>query len=211
MKLSDLQLWRSSRLIAREMGLSQPRVLEVLHDNELHANHYSRSARLFSGDRPLRIQFCKSLRRQNTADELILYNILWTERKDIFKREGVFDIHNSHLWARDDRPCIRECAYQFRSSVSATILGDIVVGPCLLPAWQADCSVISWFSGNCSTGTAWGAGVVVSARWSLVTLWRRCPQWLNSTYPGRWNGCRGLIPWPSPSPDLTSMDFFMLG
>jgi hypothetical protein len=28
--------WRSSSDIARELGLSQPRVLEVLHDDELH-------------------------------------------------------------------------------------------------------------------------------------------------------------------------------
>jgi hypothetical protein len=36
--------WRSSRDIARELGLSQPRVLEVLHDNQLNPYHYSRSA-----------------------------------------------------------------------------------------------------------------------------------------------------------------------
>jgi hypothetical protein len=32
--------WRSSRDIARELGLSQQRVLEVLHDDQLHPYHY---------------------------------------------------------------------------------------------------------------------------------------------------------------------------
>jgi hypothetical protein len=36
--------WRSSLDIARELGLSQPRVLEVLHGDQLHPYHYSRSA-----------------------------------------------------------------------------------------------------------------------------------------------------------------------
>jgi hypothetical protein len=36
--------WRSSRDIARELGLSQPRVPEALHGEQLHPYHYSRSA-----------------------------------------------------------------------------------------------------------------------------------------------------------------------
>jgi hypothetical protein len=36
--------WRSSRDIARELRLSQPSVLEVLYDDQLHPYHYSRSA-----------------------------------------------------------------------------------------------------------------------------------------------------------------------
>jgi hypothetical protein len=39
--------WRSSRDIVRELGLSQPRVLEILHDDQLHPYHYSRSTHLF--------------------------------------------------------------------------------------------------------------------------------------------------------------------
>jgi hypothetical protein len=71
--------WRSSRDIARELGLSQPRVLEVLHDDQLHPYHYSRGAHLFPDDRFLRMQFCEWLRHQHAADELFWHNILWTD------------------------------------------------------------------------------------------------------------------------------------
>jgi hypothetical protein len=91
--------WRSSRDIARELGLSQLRVLEVLHADQLHPYHYSRSAHLFADDHPLRMQFCEWLRHQHAADELLLHNILWTDEA-CFTREGVFSVHNSHLWAR---------------------------------------------------------------------------------------------------------------
>jgi hypothetical protein len=36
--------WKSSRDIARELGLSQQRGLEVLHDDQLHSYHYSPGA-----------------------------------------------------------------------------------------------------------------------------------------------------------------------
>jgi hypothetical protein len=47
----------------------------------------------------------------------------------------VFDVHNSHLLARDNPHAIRERGYKVRFSVIvwAGIVGDIVVGLYLLP------------------------------------------------------------------------------
>jgi hypothetical protein len=60
------------------------------------------------------------------ADELFLH-ILWTDEA-CFTREGVFNVHNSHLWAQDNPHAIRERGYQVRFSVSvwAGIVGDIL-------------------------------------------------------------------------------------
>jgi hypothetical protein len=35
----ELEPWKRSRCIALELGLFQPRVLEVLHDDQLHPRH----------------------------------------------------------------------------------------------------------------------------------------------------------------------------
>jgi hypothetical protein len=80
------------------------------------------------------MQFCEWLRHQHAADELFLHNILRTDEA-CFSREGVFNVHNSHLWARDNPHAIRERVYQVRFSVSiwAGIVEVIVVGPYLLP------------------------------------------------------------------------------
>jgi hypothetical protein len=51
--------WRSSRVISHEFGPSQPRVLEVLHGDQLHPYHHSWRADFFPDDRPLRMQFCE--------------------------------------------------------------------------------------------------------------------------------------------------------
>jgi hypothetical protein len=80
------------------------------------------------------MQFCEWLQHQHAADELFLHNILWSDEA-CFTREGVFNVHNSHVWARDNTHAIRERGYQVRFSVRvwAGIVGYIVVGPYLLP------------------------------------------------------------------------------
>jgi hypothetical protein len=79
------------------------------------------------------MQFCEWLRHQDATDELFLH-ILWTDEA-CFTREGVFNVHNSHLCARDNPHAIRErgCQVRFIVSVWAGIVGDIVMGTCLLP------------------------------------------------------------------------------
>jgi hypothetical protein len=79
------------------------------------------------------MKFCELL-HQHAADELFSHNILWTDEA-CFTRDGVFNVHNSHLWARDNPHAIRKRGYQVRFSVSvwAAIVGDIVVGPYLIP------------------------------------------------------------------------------
>ena len=42
--------------------------------------------------------------------------------------------------------------------------------------------------------------------WDLIVR-----DFLNKTYPNRWIGRNGLTPWPSRSPDITSLDFFLWG
>lgn len=46
----ELEPWSS-----RELGIHQPRILEVLHDDQLQPYHYSRSTHLFPNDRPVRM------------------------------------------------------------------------------------------------------------------------------------------------------------
>jgi hypothetical protein len=83
------------------------------------------------------MQFCEWLRHQHAADKLFLHNITWTDKVS-FTCEGVLNVHNSHLWARDNPHAICKRGYQvcFSVSVLAGIVGDIVVGPYLLPAQQ---------------------------------------------------------------------------
>jgi hypothetical protein len=118
----------SSRNIAWELGLSQWSVLKVLHYNQVHPYHYSWSTS--PDDSPLRMQSFKWLQHEHTADELFLHNILWTDNV-CCTREGVFNIHNSHLWAWYNPHAICEHKYHVCVCVSvwAGIIGDFVWAP----------------------------------------------------------------------------------
>jgi hypothetical protein len=84
-------------------------------------------AHLFPDYCPLRMR----PRHQHTGDELSLHDILWASEA-CFTSGGAFNVHTSHLWARDNPYVIRERGYQVRFSVSVwtDVVGDIVPGLC---------------------------------------------------------------------------------
>jgi hypothetical protein len=125
--------------------------------------------------------FCEWLRHQHAADELFLHNILWTDEA-CFTREGVFNIHNSDFWARDNPHAIRERGYQVRFSVIvwAGTVGDIVMGPYLLP----DRLTAQRYRNFLETSTGLLEDVPLAVRQRLwfqhdgapaLPLWGRCP------------------------------------
>jgi hypothetical protein len=185
--------WESSRDIALELGLSQPSVLEVFHDDQLHPYHCSRRAHLFSDDHPLLMQFCEWL-HQHAANELFLHNILWTDEA-CFTREGLFNVH---VLARNNPHAVSERGYQVRFSLSvwAGIVGIIVVGPYLLP----DKLTAQRYRDILETvlpGLFEDVPLAVRQRtWfqqdgAPAHYGENGRQWLNATYPGRWIGRGG--------------------
>jgi hypothetical protein len=137
------------------------------------------------------MQFCEWLRHQYAADELFLHKILWTD-KACFTREGVFIVHNNHIWAWDNPHAIREHGYKVHFSISvwAVIIRDIVVGPCLLPdrltAQYHD------FLETVLPGLLEDVLLAVMQRFwfqhdgASAHCGEDVRQWLNATYPGRW-------------------------
>jgi hypothetical protein len=85
----ERQTWKISHDIARELRLSKPWVLEVLHDDQLHPQ-------LFLDDLPLSKQLREWLRHQHAYDDLFLHNVLCTD-VTCFTPEGVINVPNSHL------------------------------------------------------------------------------------------------------------------
>jgi hypothetical protein len=119
---------------------------------------------MFPADRPIQTQVCytKTLRMRRD--------------KACFTRDGVFNVHNSHLWACANPNANSKPVYQVRFIISISfwvgILEEIVVG-FLSATWQTDCSTIS-------TGPAWrcassyGTEIVVSTLRSSKSLLGTC-------------------------------------
>jgi hypothetical protein len=64
-------------------------------------------------------------------DELFFHNIPWINEVCLL----VLNVRSNHLWERDNLDAIGERGYEvrFSISVSAGIVGNIAVGPYLLP------------------------------------------------------------------------------
>jgi hypothetical protein len=186
MKMPQLQLWIEKHGeahcdITREFRLFQ-RVLEVFHDSQFHPYH-------------------SILATASICLRWALFMQHFVDSWSMFYACCVFSVHNSHLWGQDNH-AIHKHGYEV--SIWAGISGDIVG---VSAAWQAVCSMVSWFSGNCSTGAAWGCALT----WKAEIVYDRAPahcwedvwQWLNMTYPGRWIVCVGLVACPHWLPDQT--------
>jgi hypothetical protein len=88
------------------MGFLQPRVLELLNDDQFDPCQCSRSLRLFPDDRFLRMQLCEWL-HQYTEVRSFHANFLLTDEAR-FEHGNVFNFHSSHYWALDNPHGIRE-------------------------------------------------------------------------------------------------------
>jgi hypothetical protein len=207
--------WSSNHL-ALELELSQPSVLKVRHNNQLHPYHYLWSTHLFLDNHPLCMQFCEWLQHQHAADELFLHNILWTD-KACFTPDSVFNTLNSHLWAQDNPHTICKHGYwvHFSVSVWAGITRNIVMGTCLLTdrlsaQWYHDFHEIVLLGMLEDVPLALRQRLWFQHDGAALRYGEDVWQWLNMTYSGSWIGCGGQIAWHPLSLDLTGW-FFHVG
>jgi hypothetical protein len=126
--------YRSTRGIVRELGVEHRAVHLIPQDEDLYPYHYSEVQGLMPHDYHHRLQYCEWLLREHERDPGFLEHILWSDEA-AFTREGVFNSHNSHLWAQHNPHVTLEWGRQVSWSITvwAGIIGSCVVGPYLLP------------------------------------------------------------------------------
>jgi hypothetical protein len=109
--------WRSSRDIARELELSQQRVLELRHDDQLHQYHYARKENLLSDYRPVWMNFV-NVYGVNTLLMSSFYVVFYGQAKHILSLRVSLG-STSHLWARDNPHANRKrgCPVSCRASI----------------------------------------------------------------------------------------------
>jgi hypothetical protein len=93
--------WRSSCSMKRESELSQSTPRRSSWQWNVYIPLLAKLS-LFPDNRPPRMQFCGWLRQQHLANEIFLHKILWRDEACV-KHEDVLEVHNIHLWARNNR------------------------------------------------------------------------------------------------------------
>lgn len=204
----------SSRQVAREVGVSQWKVLDILHKNKLHPYHFTPVQALEPTDFAPRVEFCRWLLNNDIEQYNFLKNILWTD-ESLFTRDGIFNTHNLHLWAEQNPKATRERAFQrrFHINVWAGVLGDQLIGPHIFEETLNGESYWQFLQHNL---LGFLDGVDNIQRDRIIYQQDGAPphfshvvrEWLSLNYP-RWIGRGGPVAWPARSPDLTPMDFFV--
>jgi hypothetical protein len=124
--------WRSACGTAWKLGLSQQTVIEVLHYYQFQPSHCAWITHPFPDDCTLLINF---------ADDYDI-NTMWMTSFHKAFCGHMKHIFNSHLW---HRIILMLSANVGEKSASVSASGLELSGI------LADCSIKSWFSGNCST------------------------------------------------------------
>jgi hypothetical protein len=107
---------RSTRGIARELGVEHCAVHLILQDEDLYPYHYSQVQGLMPHDYHHHLQYCEWLLREHEHVPGFLKHILWLDEAT-FTCEGVFNSHNSHLWAQHNPHVTHESGHQIRWSI----------------------------------------------------------------------------------------------
>ena len=204
----------SVRTLARQFNFQIATIHSILRRNDLHPFHLRRVQVLSPDDLPKRVEFCEWLlqRPQNFCN-----TILWTDEAT-FTRQGVFNSHNSHIWAVENPRAVRPSHFQTRWSINVWvgIIGSHLIGPYLLPEKMDGCNYLIFLRDVLPDMLD---DLPLSIRRNIWFQHDGAPthnyaavkEHLNETFPGKWIGRGGPKEWPPRSPDLTPIDFFLWG
>ena len=207
----------STRELSAAVNVSHSTVWRILREERMHPYHAQRVQGLEPSDYQARVNFSTWFLQQMAVDPDFCAHVLFTD-ECTFSREGIFNIHNYHVWSNDNPYTIRPRSFQQRFSVNiwAGIVHDYLIGPYLLPT-RLDGDSYLVFLQEVLPGLLndvpppirrrmWFQHDGAPAHFSVDVR-----NALNMMYPGRWIGRGGPVAWPPRSPDLSPLDFFLWG
>lgn len=209
----------STRRLSAQTNISQSVVFRILKEQQLHPFHYRQAQDILPEDLPMRRQFCQLLLFRHAEDPRFLANIIFSD-ESTFTRNGIFNMHNEHVWAEENPHARKVTHYQqsFKINVWAATLGNSLLGYHIIPG-NLNAELYHEFLSTrfheflediplARRGTLWYMHDGAPPHYS-----RQCRRWLNEHFPNRWIGRGNDAPinWPPRSPDLNPMDFTVWG
>ncbi|GFS86893.1 uncharacterized protein TNCV_216121 [Trichonephila clavipes] len=107
----------SSIAVGRALGVSHQSVLRTLHEDRMHPYHLQRVQAITPDYYPRRLNFATWYLQQTAENQTFLADVLFIDEAT-FTRSGMFNMHNSHLWAHVNPHGTITHAYQERFSIN---------------------------------------------------------------------------------------------
>lgn len=207
----------STRRVAAQLPVSNWQVWRVLNRDKMHPYHTMKVQELLPVDLQRRLDFCYLMKRKLEEDNNFIKNILWTD-ECTFTKAGYFNTHNEHTWATQNPRVVKVTRTQFRFKVNvwAGIVDHHLVGPFIIDGNLSSEMYMRFLRDELPILME---NIPLSVRRRIIFQQDGAPphttnavkDYLNDTFTQPWIGRNGPIVWPSRSPDLTPMDFYLWG
>lgn len=207
----------STRRLAAELNVSHPLIWRILREQQLYPYHIQRVQVLAPLDYDARRIFCHWVLRKLAETPNFAAQVLFSDEAG-FSRDGIFNFHNSHVWADENPHAVVELHHQNRFSLNVwlAIFGDCLIGPVFLPNRLTGQVYLDFLRNELpvlledvplfNRLNLWFMHDGAPAHFSIVVR-----NFLNQEYNERWIGRGGPTAWPPRSPDLTPLDFYVWG
>lgn len=205
---------KSIRSDATQLQLPRSTVQKVLHKNlRLYAYKVQLLQALEPNDKPRRKEFAVNMLERISEDETFLRRVCFSDEAT-FHVSGKLNKHNVRIWGSEHPHVTREIV---RNSLKVNVWCGIMCNRIIGPFFFKETSI----SANVYLDllTEYVAPQLSDLQQTIIFQQDGAPpHWglhvrgfLNQTYPDRWIGRDGPIPWPPRSPDITPLDFFLWG
>lgn len=207
----------SVRRISSMLNIPRTTAWKILNKNKFHPYHFQPVQELLAGDKIVRLNFCRWMQHKDISHMGFISQILWTDESQ-FTRDGCFNFHNEHTWARENphRTRANSSQYKFSVNVWAGIISNYIVGPFIFETSLNSNIYLNFL--NQELGNFMD-DIPLLNRTNMYFQHDGAPphyainvkQWLDQHFPNRWIGRNGPIRWPPRSPDITPLDFYLWG
>lgn len=207
----------STRDIARDSGISQSSVVQILKLQKFHPYHIHLHQELHGNDFQNRITFCRWALQRIHADRNFFAHVLFSDEAT-FTNHGSVNRHNMHYWSVENPHWLREVEHQRPWSINVWcgIIGVHLIGPYFIEGTLTGVKYHDFLRDDLPVlledlpledrQVMWYQHDGCPAHYSRIAR-----EMLDDQFPNRWIGRGSRVNWPARSPDLTPLDFFLWG
>lgn len=207
----------SIRNLSEQFHTSKSTIHRIIREQLLHPFHIQKVHAMTPQDFPARLEYANWFMDRQREDMTFINRVLFTDEAG-FSRDGVINSHNLHIWAEENPHGILQTKHQrkFNVNVWAGIIGNHLIGPFVLQDRLNGERYLEFIQNDLNgllehvplqtRRDMWFMHDGAPPHFSLIVR-----DHLNHIFHNRWIGRGGPYSWPSRSPDLNPLDFFLWG
>lgn len=201
--------------LAQNHNISRSSVQTILHKQKYHPYKIQLVQELLEDDFDRRLEFCERITNEIEMNEHFLDFVVFSDEAT-FCLNGSVNRHNSRYWADSNPYWMEETHTQYPEKINvwAGITVNHLIGPFFIEGTLTGRKYLELLQDHIipSIRNFFPNGDIYFQQDGAPPHYTRAVrELLNNTFPGRWIGRRGGIEWPSRSPDLSPLDFFLWG